>query len=173
MVSCGSEFKCSAVFHSFSETYSPYLEEGHLQLRAELIAAEDSGAFEKGQKITRYFYDVFLNMDEKNGKRNSFETESVVAPEDYRRSWCDIIGARKICINIGHKAWIRVSEDPELVHQYNFEQMLRQYVMMYLAEGQFDMFKVGDEEFLDLDPVKAAEKVIDKVEEVYFASINR
>ena len=45
--------------------------------------------------------------------------------------------------------------------------------MMYLAEGQFDMFKVGDEEFLDLDPVKAAEKVIDKVEEVYFASINR
>lgn len=155
------------------ETYSPYLEEGHLQLRAELIAAEDSGAFEKGQKITRYFYDVFLNMDEKNGKRNSFETESVVAPEDYRRSWCDIIGARKICINIGHKAWIRVSEDPELVHQYNFEQMLRQYVMMYLAEGQFDMFKVGDEEFLDLDPVKAAEKVIDKVEEVYFASINR
>ena len=66
-----------------------------------------------------------------------------------------------------------MSEDPELVHQYNFEQMLRQYVMMYLAEGQFDMFKVGDEEFLDLDPVKAAEKVIDKVEEVYFASINR
>ena len=29
------------------------------------------------------------------------------------------------------------------------------------------------EDFLDLDPVKAAEKVIDKVEEIYFASINR
>lgn len=154
-------------------TYAPYLEEGHLQLRAELVAAEDSDAFEKGQKLTRYFYDIFLNTDEKNGKRNSFETESVNRPEDYRRSWCDIIGTRKICINIGHRAWIRVSEDPEMVHQYNFEQMLRQYVMIYLAEGQFDMFKVGNEDFLELDPVKAAEKVIDKVEEIYFASINR
>ena len=154
------------------ETYSAYLEEGKLQLRAELIAAENCGAFEKGQKITRFFYDIFLNMDEKNGKRNSFDIECIEAPENYRRAWCSNIGARKIYINVGHRAWKRVADDPEMVHEYNVEQMLRQYVMLYLEEGRFDKFKADDEEFLDLDPVKAAKKVFDKVEELYFARLN-
>ena len=155
------------------ETYSGYLEEGRLELRAELVASENSGAFEKGQKITRFFYDLFLNMDEKNGKRNSFEIECPSEPENHRRSWCSNVGTRKICINIGHRAWLRVADDPVLVHEYNVEQMLRQYVLLYLEEGRFDKFKLGDEDFLEMDPVKATKLVFDKVEDVYFARMNR
>lgn len=154
-------------------TFSDYLTEGRIQLRARLSAAEDSGMFCKGEKITNYHYDIFLNLDEKNGKHHSFETRSEDKPEDYRRAWFDIIGTRTITINMGHRAYKRLADYPEIQQDYMFEQMLRQYVMIYLAEGQFNMFKLGDEEFLDLDPVKAAEKVIDKVEEIYYAGVNR
>ena len=51
--------------------------------------------------------------------------------------------------------------------------MLRQYVLIYLAEGQFSMFQSGDEEFLNMDPVAASQKVMDQVEEIYYTSLNR
>ena len=155
------------------EIYAQYLEEGRLQLRAELSAAEDSGAFEKGEKITRFFYDIYLNMDEKNGKRNSFEKRCLDKPENHKRAWYDIVGTRTIFINIGHRAYTRLADHPEMQHHYMFEQMLRQYVLIYLAEGQFSMFQSGDEEFLNMDPVAASQKVMDQVEEIYYTSLNR
>lgn len=159
---------------SFEETtYSEYLTQGRLQLRARLSVAKSNGIFEKGDKITKYTYDIFLNEDEKHGKRNSFEPLMVNKPENFRRAWYDIIGNRAIYFNIGHRAYTRLADSPEMQHEYMFEQLLRQYVLIYLAEGQFNMFKVGNEEFLDLDPVKAAERVMEKVEEIYFASVSR
>ena len=88
----------------------------------------------------------------------------------------DTIDNEDIFYEVGHAFGTfqkRLADYPEIQQDYMFEQMLRQYVMIYLAEGQFNMFKLGDEEFLDLDPVKAAEKVIDKVEEIYYAGVNR
>lgn len=48
-------------------TYSKYLMDGVLELRARLIANEDDSQYEKGDKITFYHYKIFLNSDEKHG----------------------------------------------------------------------------------------------------------
>lgn len=60
------------------QTYEPYLTEGVLELRARLIANADDPQYEKGDKITFYHYKIYLNSDEKNGKNDSFDVQSVV-----------------------------------------------------------------------------------------------
>ena len=154
------------------DTYKQYLEEGILQLRARLIATADSGDFRKGDKITNYNYDIYLNMDEKNGKRDAFETKSVERPDDFRRAWFEKNGNdRVIYLNVGHAAYTRISDLPEVQHAYLYEQVLKQYVLLYLSEGKYDMFSKDGDNFQEMDPVSASERVIDKIEHIFFSSL--
>lgn len=153
------------------QTYEPYLSEGVLELRARLIANSDDPQYEKGDKITFYHYKVFLNADEKNGKNDSFDVQSVVAPEDFRRSWYTAGNGRTITLNVGHVAYLNVSDYPDVQHDYIREQMLKQYVLLYLAEGKYDMFGDQGKNFADLEPQEAADQVLQKIESVYFQSL--
>ena len=153
------------------ETYEPYLAEGILELRARLIANADDLQYEKGDKIKSYHYRIFLNVDEKNGKNDSFNVQSVVAPEDFRRSWHTAGNGRTITLNVGHVAYLNVSDYPEVQHDYMKEQMLKQYVLLYLDEGKYDMFGEHGEDFADLEPQEAADRVLQKIESVYYQSL--
>ena len=153
------------------QTYEPYLSEGVLELRARLIANSDDPQYEKGDKITFYHYKVFLNSDEKNGKNDSFDVQSVVAPEDFRRSWYTAGNGRTITLNVGHVAYLNVSDYLDVQHDYIREQMLKQYVLLYLAEGKYDMFGDQGKNFADLEPQEAADQVLQKIESVYFQSL--
>ncbi len=152
-------------------TYEKYLSSGELELRARLIANEDDAQFEKGDKITFYNFKLYLNMDEKNGKNDSFDVESVNAPENYKRSWYTAGNARKITLNVGHVAYLSVSDYPDIQHEYMREQMLKQYVLLYLAEGKYDMFGEQGKAFADLEPQEAADQVIQKIESFYYESL--
>ena len=52
--------------------------------------------------------------------------------------------------------------------EYIKEQMLKQYVMLYLAEGKYEMF---GSEFTEMEPPEAADAVIQKVEKIYWNSL--
>lgn len=150
------------------ETYEPYLTEGVLELRARLIANEDDPMYEKGDKITFYHFKIFLNTDEKNGKSDSFEIELANAPDRYERAWRTPGNGRTITLNIGHAAYLNLAEYSEIQHDYLREQMMKQYVLLYLDEGKYDVFGEG---FADLEPQEAADKVMQKVESVYYESL--
>lgn len=150
------------------EKYERYLSEGLLELRARLIANADDPVYEKGDKITFYHYKIYLNTDEKNGKIDSFIPELVNAPERYERSWRTAGNGRSISINIGHAAYTNLSEVPDIQHDYLREQMMKQYVLLYLDEGRLDTFGEG---FADLEPQEAADKVLQKIESVYYESL--
>jgi len=152
-------------------TYEQYLSAGVLELRARLIANEDDPQFEKGDKITFYHFKIFFNSDEKNGKNDSFDVKSVVAPEDFRRSWFTPGTGRTITLNIGHAAYMYVEDYPDIQHEYMREQMLKQYVLLYLAEGKYDMFGEPGKNFADIEPQEAADQVLQKIESVYFQSL--
>ncbi len=151
--------------------YEQFMDEGELELRARLIANADDPLFEKGDRITSYKYKIYLNKDEKNGKNDSFDVKSVDAHEDYRRSWFVAGTGRTIILNIGHMAYTSLEDYPEIQHEYLREQMLKQYVLLYLAEGKFDMFKEDDKDFSELEPQEAAELIIRKIEDVYYHSL--
>lgn len=151
--------------------YEQFLSEGELELRARLIANEDDIQFEKGDKITSYHFKLFMNMDEKKGKNDSFDVESVDAPENYKRSWYTVGGVRKITLNVGHVAYLSVSDYPDVQHEYIREQMLKQYVLLYLAEGKYDMFGEQGKAFADFEPQEAADQVVQKIESVYYESL--
>ncbi len=153
----------------FAETvYSQYLSEGVLELRARLIANEDDPEFEKGDKITFYHYKLFLNCDEKHGKSESFAIVGVEEPGNYKRSWNTPGTGRTIYINLGHTAYLNLQDYPEIQHEYLREQMLKQYVWLYLSEGRYDMFGA---EFAELEPQEAAPRVLEKIETVYYESL--
>lgn len=153
------------------DVYAQHLSEGVLDLRARLIANEDDDEYEKGDRITSYFFKIFLNCDEKNGKNGAFEIKSVDAPNDYRRSWNTPGTGRSISVNVGHTAYLNLQEFPEVQTEYLREQMLKQYVLLYLSEGRYDMFGAAGAEFADLEPQEAAPRVIDKIESVYYSSL--
>lgn len=150
------------------DTYEPYLSEGTLELRARLIANEDDPIYEKGDKITSYHSKIFLNTDEKNGKSNSFEPRSVKEPDNFERSWRKSGNDREIYVNAGHPAYTNLNDYPDIQHDYLREQMLKQYVLLYLDEGKYDIF--GDE-FIDLEPQEAVDKVLQKLESIYYESL--
>lgn len=153
------------------QTYEQFLSSGVLELRARLIANADDPQYEKGDKITFYHYKIFLNSDEKNGKNDSFDVQSVVAPEDFRRSWYAAGNGRTITLNVGHVAYLNVSDYPYIQHEYMREQMLKQYVLLYLAEGKYDMFGEQGKDFADLEPQEAADQVLQKIESIYYQSL--
>ncbi len=151
--------------------YERYLSAGILELRARLIANEDDDEFEKGDKITAYKFKIFLNMDEKNGKNDAFDVKSVEDPDNFRRAWFTPCNGRTIFLNVGHTAYLNVQDYPEIQHEYLKEQMLKQYVLLYLAEGKYDMFGEKGKDFAELDPQEAADQVIEKIERVYSQSL--
>lgn len=151
--------------------YERYITEGILELRARLIANEDDEQFEKGDKITSYYYKIFLNMDEKNGKNDAFDVQSIDAPDQYKRSWFTPGNGRTIYLNVGHVAYLNAKDYPEIQHEYLREQMLKQYVLLYLAEGKYDMFVEKGQDFADLEPQEAADRVIEKIEHIYYKSL--
>lgn len=95
----------------------------------------------------------------------------MVDPGDYRRSWFTAGSNRTITLNIGHTAYLNSKDYPDIQHEYMKEQMLKQYVLLYLAEGKYDMFGNKDDEFTNLEPQEAADKVIEKIERVYSKSL--
>lgn len=151
--------------------YENYLVSGILELRARLVANEDDDEFEKGDRITFYNYKLFLNCDEKNGKSDAFDVKSVVDPENFKRSWFTPGNGRVIFVNVGHTAYLNVQDYPEIQHEYLREQMLKQYVLLYLAEGKYDMFGAQGQDFIGLEPQEAADRVIEKIERVYAQSL--
>lgn len=152
-------------------TYESHLTEGIVQLRARLIANDDDDQFEKGDKITSYHFNIYLNTDEKNGKNDAFDVQSIDAPDNYRRSWFTPGANRVIYLNVGHVAYLNVQDYPDIQHEYLREQMLKQYVLLYLAEGKYDMFGVEGKDFTDLEPQEAADQVLEKIENVYYRSL--
>lgn len=149
------------------DLFEQYLDSGILELRAKLLANEDDDEFEKGDRITDFKYKIFFNCDERNGKNDAFNIKSVDAPDKYQRSWCTPGLNREICLNIGHAAYQKFKDDPEVQHEYLKEQMLKQYVLLYMKEGKFDMFGMQDKDFLDLDPQEAVDQVMEKIENIY------
>lgn len=151
--------------------YEKYLSSGILELRARLIANEDDGEYEKGDKITFYHFKIFLNSDEKNGKNDAFDVQSIYAPENYKRSWCTPGSGRTIYLNVGHAAYLNVQDYPDIQHEYLREQMMKQYVLLYLNEGKYDMFGEHGKDFAELEPQEAADEVLEKIESVYAQSL--
>ena len=149
-------------------TYEQHLSEGTLELRARLIANEDDPLFEKGDRITFYYFKIFLNTDEKSGKSDSFDIQLANAPDRYERAWREAGNGRSITLNIGHAAYRNLDEYPDIQHDYLREHMMKQYVLLYLDEGKYDVFGEG---FSDLEPQEAADKVIQKIENVFYQSL--
>lgn len=151
--------------------YEKHLSEGVLELRARLIAAKDDDQYEKGDKITFYHYKIYLNCDEKNGKNDAFDVQCIVAPENYKRSWCTPGSGRTIFLNVGHAAYLNIQEYPDIQHEYLREQMMKQYVLLYLEEGKYDMFGSNGKDFSELEPQDAADQVLEKIESIYAQSL--
>ena len=124
----------------------------------------------KGDKITAHKLVIYYATDAKNGFENSFEIISRKEPENHRRSWNEISdSSRYIVLNIGHVAFEAVKGDEEEQREYCKEQMLRQFVLLYLKEGNYDIFGLSPE---DLEsPVDLVDKVSDKIEFVYRRSL--
>lgn len=147
--------------------FEQYLDSGILELRAKLVANEDDEQFEKGDKITFFNYKVFFNCDEKNGKNDAFNIKSVEEPNNFRRSWCLTGINREIYLNLGHAAFLKFKDEPDVQHEYLKEQMLKQYVLLYMKESKFDMFNIKGENFEDLSPQDAVDQVMEKIENIY------
>lgn len=155
------------------EIYKAYLEKGIVELRARLIANEDNDMYEKGEVITSYYFKIFLNCDEKNGKLNPFDHATYNEPDNFKRSWSVVGGKKIICLNNGHPAYLDKSENEELQREYIYQEMLKQIVLIYLAEGKYDMFGISEDDYLKLDPYEAANVIMDKIESIYYENFKR
>ena len=151
--------------------YEQYLKSGVLELRARLIANEDDGEYEKGDKITIYNFKLFLNCDEKSGKSDAFNIQSIDAPDNFKRSWCMPGNGRTIFLNVGHAAYLNVQDYPDIQHEYLREQMMKQYALLYLSEGKFNMFNKQEKDFSELEPQEAVDIVLEKIESIYTQSL--
>ena len=72
---------------------------------------------------------------------------------------------------MAHAAYLSVKDEEEFQYSYLREQMLKQYVLLYLAEGKYDMFKDENKDFTDLEPEEAVSRVMQKIEKVYYESL--
>ncbi|MDD4111209.1 MAG: hypothetical protein PHS54_06700 [Clostridia bacterium] len=151
------------------EVYEKYLSKGIIELRSRVISLENIGEYEKGQKVTEYKYRIYLNCDEKHGKLDAFKVGIVNDPNDEKRSWYVISsGDRCIYLNSGHYAYQFVKDQEEVQLFYITDQMIKQYILIYLAEGKYSMFAENGEDFLTLDPITINKRVMDKIEKTYF-----
>lgn len=150
---------------------SSFVESGELELRADLIANSGNSIYRKGFRIGRYKSKINYNCDDKKGDADSFDPVMVKKPDDYRRSWCEIGSVRTITINCGHPAFTALSADDESQKDYLREQMLKQYVMVFWKENKYEVFGLTADELDDTDPSVILDKIMDKVEETLFKSM--
>ena len=66
---------------------------------------------------------------------------------------------------------MNIKDQPDIQYEYIREQMLKQYVLLYLKDGKTDMFKMDNKDFVDLDPYDAADQVLARIEQVYYQSL--
>lgn len=163
-----------------TELYEQHMSEGVILLRGNLVASaddqtssDDSNAtkyskYEKGDKITKYDFKIFLNCDEKEGRDDAFIIKCKDAPNNTRRSWYETGAERIIWINVGHPAYHMLDESETIQDHYMEEQALKQYVLLFLGEGKFDMFKENGKDFNGLDPQEAVADVFNKIEATYY-----
>ena len=143
--------------------------EGTLGMRAQLSCMEKCKSYDKGAKVAQYDYIFYYNTDEKHGKKDAFKPQMKQDPDNHRRSFISA-DERIIYINVAHPAFIALSDQAQLQREYMKEQMLKQYALIYLQEGRFGMFGHGFEELGQID---ACDRVIDKIEQIYFESLTR
>ncbi len=150
-----------------------YIDKGPLELRARVIANGNSGDYMKGDRITSHKMVFYYATDAKTGFENSFEIISRKEPGNHRRSWNEITGnSRNIVLNIGHIAYEGVKGDEEVQREYCKEQMLKQFVLLYLREGKYEIFGITAEDLENIDPVDLVDKVSNEIEHVYRESLN-
>ena len=146
--------------------YEKFLLEGIVELRARLIATEDTDEYEKGEKITDYKLKTFFNRDEKVGLENSFKIDLVKDPKKDKRSWTVGSGSnRTIVINLLHPAYLRV-DGTDFRMPYLAEQVLKQFIFLYLFESNYAPFNKPGSTFITLNPLEAIDRVNEKIEEV-------
>jgi hypothetical protein len=145
-----------------------YMEQGLLELRARLVCLEDCSEYQKGDKITSFKQRVYYNCDEKSGKNDSFNIKTVDAFDKFQRSYLEIGSLRTIYINSAHPAYLSVKDNTDLQRTYLKEQVLKQYTLLYLNERKFKMF---DDKLEDLDLITMNDRIMDKIEQVYFESL--
>ena len=149
-------------------TYDPFLKRGELLLRGRLVSTAKGHGFARGEKITQREIVIFFNKDEKTGKWNSFEPLSDNRPDIHKRSWSRTVGTtRQITINVGHPAFKRIQEDDYFLEDYLSQEILKQYVMLYLQSGNNSMFNIDPEKDT---PDKMVEAMMSTVEEAYYQS---
>ena len=142
---------------------------GRILVRGKLIVDSDYPPyFQRAERISDDGTVVYFNKNEKNGHLDEFEPEQFDAPEDSRRSW---LKNKKIVLNIGHPAY-KMHIDNELEREYLKEQMLKQYVYLYLSENQLSIFGESDSDSFDaLDFDTKIDKINNTIELVYKKSL--
>ena len=78
---------------------------------------------------------------------------------------------RTIFLNVGHAAYLNVQDYPDIQHEYLREQMMKQYALLYLSEGKFNMFNKQEKDFSELEPQEAVDIVLEKIESIYTQSL--
>lgn len=144
------------------------LSKGKVIIRGSLISkCKILDKYFKSQRIHKYDLLTFFNIDEKNGNIDDFFPIQRDEPEKYIRSY---IEGKNIILNIGHPAYIKSSQT-EFEREYLREQMLKQYVILYLKESKYSIFGIKNgAEFSKLDPENQREIVFNKIEDVYYRS---
>lgn len=156
-------------------TYEPVLLKGILELRADMICTStDNPEFMRGEIVTQYYFKFNFNQDDKKGAYGAFEALGAHCKgteNEKKRSYLDVSSTpNKIFINIDHPAYIRLSTDEDRQEEYIRQEIMKQYVMMYLySNAGNEMFHIDEE---NDNPYEIATKVLDEMEEVYFNSVN-
>lgn len=150
------------------DSFQDKLSKGKVILRGSLIAkGKILDKYFKSQRIHKHDLLTFFNRDEKNGNIDDFFPIQRDEPNKYVRSY---IEGKNIILNIGHPAY-KKSAKTEYEREYLREQMLKQYVILYLKESNYNIIGIKNgAEFSKLDPEKQRNIVLDKIEDVYYRS---
>jgi len=152
-------------------TYENHLLKGVLEIRARLISNCNIGDIEKGDRLTHYDYKVYFNRNEKKGIEDSFDIQYKKLPDDFRRSWVEGYGQQKVIyFNIAHPAYV-ITKEQGNTEEYFFEQMLKQFVNLYVREGNYSVLSIDRREYEYLDPYQKHEKINDCIENLLFISL--
>lgn len=152
----------------FDQEYEQYLKHGELLLCAKVVSTNGDHGFAKGERICPYDIVLYFNVDEKSGLNNSFTPLSENRPEIHNRSWAKLVGnSREIVINTGHPAFKRIQDDDDLLEDYLSQEILRQFVLLYLKNGNFKMFTIDPEKD---SPEQIVGNVLSKMEDAYYQS---
>lgn len=150
------------------ESFLDKLSKGKVIIRGSLIAkGKILDKYFKSQRIHKHDLLTFFNRDEKNGNIDDFFPIQRDEPDKHVRSY---IEGKNIILNIGHPAY-KKSASTEYEKEYLREQMLKQYVLLYLKESKYAIFGIkNDTEFSKLDPEKQRDVILNKIEDVYYRS---